>query len=241
MLRNEVVSGEKWVAARVELLRKEKELTRLQDELARERRTLPWVLVTKDYTFDGPSGKRTLADLFGRHSQLAVYHFMFDPDWEQGCKSCSLAADHFEPSILHLAHRDVSFAAVSRAPIAKLTAFQKRMEWEFPWVSSFGNSFNRDFAVTFTPEEVAAKATHYNYQLKPFGQTEAPGLSVFVKDEDGAIFHTYSCYGRGVEWLLGVYNFLDRVPKGRDEDGLPYGMDWVRHHDRYETAAVNGR
>jgi predicted dithiol-disulfide oxidoreductase (DUF899 family) len=231
-----VVSREKWLAARTEFLRKEKEFTRLRDELSAERRKLPWIKVDKNYVFDGPGGKETISDLFEGRSQLIVYHFMFDPDWSEGCKSCSLLADHYNPAIVHLNHRDVSMVTISRAPIEKLLAFRKRMGWNFKWVSSFDNDFNRDYHVTFTTQELENKTANYNYDFTAFPVTEAPGISVFFKDEGGNIFHTYSSYARGLDILIGTYNLLDIVPKGRNEDGLSYTMEWIRHHDRYDDA-----
>ena len=231
---HEIVSREKWLATRKELLKKEKEFTRLRDNLSAERRDLPWVKVEKNYVFDGPNGKETLANLFGGHSQLIVYHFMFNPDWSEGCKSCSLLADHYNPAIVHLKHRDVSMVTISRAPLEKLLAFRKRMGWTFKWVSSFGNDFNRDFNVTFTADELERKAANYNYKSGAFPVAEAPGISVFFKDGEGNIFHTYSSYARGLDIFIGTYNLLDIVPKGRDEDGLHYSMEWIRHHDRYD-------
>lgn len=228
-----IVSREEWLASRKELLPKEKEFTHLRDQLSAERRKLPWVRVEKNYVFDGPDGKVTLADLFDGRSQLIIYHFMFDPDWSEGCKSCSLLADHYNPAIVHLRHRDVSMVTISRAPLEKLLAFRKRMGWTFKWMSSFGNDFNRDFHVTFTAEELESNTANYNYEFKPFPVTEAPGISVFFKDNDGNIFHTYSSYARGLDIFIGAYNLLDIVPKGRDEDGLSYTMEWIRHHDRY--------
>ena len=232
-LEHEVVSREEWVAIRKKLLKKEKELTRLRDQLSAERRELPWVKVEKNYIFDGPDGKESLSDLFDGRSQLIVYHFMFDPDWSEGCKSCSLLADHYNPAIVHLRHRDVSMVTISRAPLEKLLSFKKRMGWTFKWVSSFAGDFNRDFHVTFTAEELERKAANYNYKSGPFPVSEAPGISVFFKDDEGNIFHTYSSYARGLDIFLGVYNLLDIVPKGRDEGGLRYSMEWIRHHDRY--------
>ncbi len=233
MAEHEIVSREEWVTARKELLKKEKEFTRLRDQLSAERRELPWVKVEKNYVFDGTDGKETLADLFDGCSQLIVYHFMFDPEWSEGCKSCSFLADQYNPSIVHLKNRDVSMVTVSRAPLEELLSFRKRMGWTFKWMSSFGNDFNRDFHVTFTAEELASKTANYNYDFKPFPVTEAPGISVFFKDDEGNIFHTYSSYARGLDIFLSVYNLLDIVPKGRDEDGLRYSMEWIRHHDRY--------
>jgi predicted dithiol-disulfide oxidoreductase (DUF899 family) len=230
----EIVSPEEWLLARKNLLEKEKEFTRLRDELARQRRTLPWEKVEKRYVFDGPNGQETLADLFGGRSQLIVYHFMFGPEWPEGCPSCSMVADHFDGSLVHLAQRDVTLAVVSRAPRTQIEAFQKRMGWGFKWVSSYGNDFNRDYRVSFTKDEMAQGKVPYNYGLHEFPSEEAPGASVFYKDESGEIFHTYSTYARGVEELLGVYSLIDWTPKGRDEGELPYPMAWVRHHDRYE-------
>jgi predicted dithiol-disulfide oxidoreductase (DUF899 family) len=228
-----VVSQAEWLAARKELLEKEKELTRQKDALSAERRKLPWVKVDNNYVFDGPSGKVTLADLFDGHSQLIIYHFMFGPDWQEGCPSCSFAMDHTDGALPHLAQRDVSFAAISRAPYPKIDAFKKRMGWRFNWVSSNANNFNRDYHVAFTKEELATGKVDYNYGLGPFPSEEAPGTSVFYKDENGNIFHTYSAYARGGEAAMNTYNYLDLVPKGRDEDSLPFTMAWVRHHDRY--------
>jgi predicted dithiol-disulfide oxidoreductase (DUF899 family) len=235
MTGHDIVSPQEWLTARNELLAKEKELTRLRDELSKERRALPWVRVEKNYVFEGPDGARALVDLFDGRSQLLVYHFMLGPGWEEGCKSCSMAADHFDGSLVHLEHRDVTLTAVSRAPFPEIAAFKKRMGWRFPWVSSFGTEFNRDFHVSFTSTEVEKGATFYNYKLQAFPSEEAPGISVFHKDASGAVFHTYSTYGRGAETLLGVYGLLDMMPKGRDEEGLPYTMAWVRHHDRYDV------
>jgi predicted dithiol-disulfide oxidoreductase (DUF899 family) len=237
MTRHATVSQQEWIKARKELLRKEKELTQLRDELAQQRRNLPWTRIDKTYVFDDGQGKRSLAELFGPHSQLIVYHFMFDPAWSEGCKSCSLVADHYDPLIVHLAHRDVSMVTVSLAPIEKLLSFKHRMGWNFEWVSSLGSEFNRDFYVTFTPEELAQKTANYNYDYKPFPVTEAPGVSVFVKDDNSQVFHTYSSYARGLESILGIYSLLDFVPKGRGEDDLTYPMEWIRHRDRYDDAA----
>jgi predicted dithiol-disulfide oxidoreductase (DUF899 family) len=230
---HEVVSPGEWIASRKELLRKEKEFTRLRDELSRQRRELPWEQVEKEYVFDGPNGKVTLAELFGGRSQLIVYHFMLGPGWEAGCPSCSYLADHFGGSLVHLANRDVTLAVVSRAPIDQIEAFKKRMGWQFKWVSSFENDFNRDYHVSFTKEEMAKSKVEYNYGTMEFPSEEAPGASVFYKNDGGEIFHTYSAYARGLDILVGAYNFLDLVPKGRDEDGLAFTMSWVRHHDRY--------
>ena len=206
-----------------------------RDAIAAERRQLPWVKVEKSYGFDSPSGKKTLADLFDGRSQLIVYHFMFGPEWQEGCPSCSFNMDHTDGALVHLAQRDVSFAAVSRAPISKIEAFKKRMGWKFPWVSSYETKFNYDFQASFTPEQLAKGKVEYNYDLVQFPSAEAPGVSVFYKDKDGNIFHTYSAYARGSENTINTYNYLDLVPKGRDEDNLPFTMAWLRHHDRYET------
>lgn len=233
MSQNKIVSREDWVASRKELLKQEKEFTQLRDKLSQQRRELPWTTVEKDYVFDGPNGKESLADLFGTCSQLIVYHFMFDPEWTEGCKSCSLLADHYSPAIVHLRQRDVSMVTVSRAPLETLLSFKDRMGWTFEWVSSFGNDFNRDFHVTFTPEEMKQGTAYYNYEHKPFPVAEAPGMSVFYKDDAGSICHTYSTYARGLDLFVNTYNFLDTVPNGRDEDGLSFTMEWVRHHDRY--------
>jgi predicted dithiol-disulfide oxidoreductase (DUF899 family) len=231
-LGHEIVSPEKWAAKRIELLKKEKEFTRLGDQLSAEKRNLPWVRVRKEYVFDGPDGKETLADLFSGRSQLIVYHFMFGPEWEQGCPTCSLVADNFDANIVHLAHRDVTLTVVSRARLSQIEAFKQRMGWRFKWVSSYGNDFNHDYGVSFTSEEMA-NGNHYNYDTSGFPSDEAPGISVFYKNETGEILHTYSSYARGPEFLVSAYSFLDLVPKGRDEGGLAFTMAWIRHHDRY--------
>lgn len=233
-----VVSGDRWLAARKTLLAREKELTRLQDQIARERRALPWVRVDKDYAFDTLEGPRSLADLFEGRSQLLVQHFMFAPGWEQGCKSCSYMADHNDGAIPHLAQRDVSFVAISRAPLADLQRFRQRMGWRFDWVSSHGSDFNHDFGVNFTQDEMSVGKVRYNYTMQPFPHEEAPGISVFYRDDAGDVFHTYSRYGRGVEAMMHAYALMDLTPKGRDEDDLDYTMAWVRHHDRYEPQAM---
>jgi predicted dithiol-disulfide oxidoreductase (DUF899 family) len=233
-IKHQVVSSEEWVQARKVLLAKEKALTHQRDELSRQRRELPWVKVEKNYVFEGPNGKKTLADLFDDRSQLIIYHFMFGPAWKEGCPSCSFLADHIDGTLIHLAHRDVTLMAVSRAPYDQIQAFQKRMGWRFPWVSSFANDFNRDFHVSFSKEEQAKGKIYYNYDLTEFPSEEAPGASVFYKDNTGAIFHTYSTFARGLDSVVGTYNYLDLVPKGRDEDGLAFTMSWVRHHDKYD-------
>lgn len=232
---HKIVSREEWIVARKELLAKEKEYTRLRDQLSAERRKLPWVKAKKHYMFDGPHGKETLIDLFeGRH-QLLVQHFMFGPGWEQGCPSCSFMADHTDGMNVHLAHRDVTLVAVSRAPLVEIERFRRRMGWRFKWVSSHGSDFNHDFHVSFTPEEEAKGQVYYNYVMQPFECEELPGISVFFKDDADNVFHTYSTYRRGVEVMMGTYNLLDLTPKGRDEDHLSDTMEWVRHRDRYGT------
>ena len=228
-----VVSRDRWITERKALLAHERELTHLRDQIARERRALPWVRIEKNYAFDAPDGRRTLADLFEGRRQLLVQHFMLGPGWEQGCPSCSFMADHTDGMTLHLAHRDTTFVAISRAPLAEIQRFRQRMGWQFKWVSSNANDFNFDFHVSFTPEEQAKGEVYYNYAMLPFMSEELPGISVFYKDDAGQVFHTYSTYRRGVEVMMGTYNLLDLTPKGRDEDP-GQGMGWVRHHDRYE-------
>lgn len=237
-MQHEVVDAEKWVAARKELLKKEKEFSRLRDEIAKQRRELPWERVEKKYVFDGPKGKETLADLFGGSSQLIVYHFMFGPGWKEGCPSCSYISDHIDGSIVHLAARDVKLAVISRAPLTEIEAFKKRMGWKFHWVSSFGTDFNYDYQVSATKEELAKGEVYYNYAKTQFPSEERPGTSVFYKDAAGNIFHTYSSYGRGLDILIGAYNWLDIAPKGRDEEGLKHSMAWVRHHDKYVDGQI---
>lgn len=232
MPSHKVVSEAEWLAARKAHLAKEKELTRQQDQLSAERRELPWVKVEKNYVFEGPRGKQTLSDLFGGHSQLIIYHFMFGPDWPQGCPSCSFMADHIDGPNLHLKHHDVTLMAVSRAPWPKIEAFKERMGWRFKWVSSCGSDFNFDYHVSFTPEDEARGKVVYNYETVDYMFDELPGISVFYKDEAGTIFHTYSAYARGGDILLGAHHFLDMTPKGRNETET---MDWIRHHDRYDT------
>jgi predicted dithiol-disulfide oxidoreductase (DUF899 family) len=230
-MQHKIVSQDEWLKARKTLLAKEKQFTKTRDDLSQQRRDLPWVKVDKPYMFEGPNGKETLADLFGGKSQLIVYHFMLGPGWVQGCPSCSYLADHFDGAAIHLAQRDATLVVVSRAPLAEIEAYQKRMGWKFKWVSSFGTDFNHDFGVSFSKEEMAGEVD-YNYAKGKFPSEEAPGLSAFIKD-GGAVFHTYSAYARGLDILLGTYNFLDMAPKGRDEDALPWSMAWVRRHDEY--------
>jgi predicted dithiol-disulfide oxidoreductase (DUF899 family) len=236
---HKIVSRDEWLAVRKAHLAEEKAFTHARDALSRKRRELPWEKVEKSYVFDGPNGKETLADLFGGKSQLIIYHFMLGPDWEAGCPSCSLLADHFNGAVIHLAQRDVAFVVVSRAPLPQIEKFKRRMGWHFQWVSSFGCDFNYDYQVSATPQEKATGKAFYNYETTEFPSDERPGTSVFYKNEAGDIFHTYSSYGRGLDILIGAYNFLDLAPKGRDEAGLAYGMAWVRHHDRYDGAAVD--
>jgi predicted dithiol-disulfide oxidoreductase (DUF899 family) len=238
VVNHPVVSPDRWIAERKKLLAREKELTHLRDRIAEERRALPWVRVDKNYVFDTPEGKRKLADLFEGRSQLMVQHFMLGPDWEQGCPSCSFMADHTDGMKIHLEHRDITFVAVSRAPLAEIERFHRRMGWQFKWVSSNGNDFNFDFHVSFTPEERAQGEVYYNFGMTDFPAEEAPGISLFYKNEAGEVFHTYSTFGRGVEVMIGAYNMIDLAPKGRDERDVPNKMEWVRHHDRYEPAPV---
>ncbi len=232
MSAHPVVSRTEWIEARKALLAREKAFTRERDALSAERRNLPWVRIDKAYAFDGPAGKETLADLFGGKGQLAIYHFMLGPDWKEGCKRCSFWADNFNGVDVHLAHRDLALIAVSRAPYAQIEAYKQRMGWTFKWVSSFGSDFNRDFNVTFTKDEME-RGVYYNYEQRRFPAEEAPGMSLFYRDSDGTVFHTYSCYARGLDMLNGAYHILDLAPKGRDESP-PDAMAWVRHHDRYE-------
>ena len=231
MAGHKVVSSEKWMAARKKLLVKEKQLTRLADKLSKERRALPWEAVTKEYVFEGPDGRQTLAELFDRRSQLVVYHFMFGPDWDAGCPHCSRWADNFNGIIVHLNQRDVTLVAVSRAPYAKLAAYRQRMGWSFKWVSSFGTDFNFDFRVSFTPEEMAKKKAFYNFKMQNPDAPEREGVSVFAKDAKGRVFRTYSTFARGIEALNLDYKYLDVVPRGRDEGGR--GPFWVKRHDEY--------
>lgn len=230
---NNVVTHEEWRRARLELLAAEKEFTRRRDELTRRRMAMPWERVEKSYRFEGPDGSRSLADLFDRCSQLIVYHFMLGVDWEEGCKSCSFWADNFDGIPVHLRHRDVAFTAVSRAPLDKINAYKKRMGWSFPWVSSHGSDFNFDYQVSFTPQQIADGKSCYNYRIQPNTMSEQVGISVFYRNEKDEVFHTYSCYSRGVDMLNGAYHYLDLTPKGRDEAELEFTMQWVRRHDQY--------
>ena len=225
-----VVNQADWLSARKALLKKEKEFTKLRDQLTQERQALPWVKIEKNYRFLGSAGEESLADLFEGKSQLIVYHFMFGPDWEVGCKSCSFWADNFNNIIVHLRQRDVNMVAISRGPLEKLEAFRKRMGWNFKWLSSADSDFNFDFNVSFQPDQTD---TQYNYTANKSSMDELPGISVFSKGENGEIFHTYSCYSRGLDMMNTAYHYLDLVPKGRDEDGLAYSMEWVKLKDLY--------
>ena len=234
-LDGKVVTPAEWLSSRKKLLAKEKEFSKLRDELSRTRREMPWERVEKNYVFDGPHGKETLADLFDGRSQLIVYHFMFGPGWKEGCPSCSFISDGFDGTLPHLAARDTTLAVVSRATLPEIEAFKKRMGWRFKWLSSFGSDFNSDYHVSVSKEDMAKGKTEYNYAMVEFPSEEGPGASVFYKNEAGEIFHTYSTYARGLDILLTTYNLLDLTPKGRDEEGMqPHAMAWVRHHDRYK-------
>jgi predicted dithiol-disulfide oxidoreductase (DUF899 family) len=228
-----VVTPDEWLKARLELLAKEKEFTRLRDELSQHRRELPWERVEKQYVFEGTNSKETLAQLFENRSQLLVYHFMFAPDWEAGCRHCSWWMDNFERNIEHLNHRDVTMVAISRAPLPKLEALKKRMGWTFKWLSAANSDFNHDYYVSFTSAQVAKSEIYHNYRQKKSSMSDVAGVSVFYKDPRGIIFHTYSCYERGLDMLNAGYHLLDLVPKGRDEDGLAFPQAWVRYRDSY--------
>jgi predicted dithiol-disulfide oxidoreductase (DUF899 family) len=239
--RHKIVSHDRWLHARKQFLRKEKALTRLRDRLSRERRNLPWERVDKPYVFEGADGKETLAQLFDGRRQLAVYHFMFAPDWDAGCPSCSFWADNFDDNIVHLAHRDVTMVAVSRAPYRKLVAYKKRMGWSFKWLSSSGTDFNFDYQASFRPDELAMNRALYNFKVQNPGVSEREGVSVFYKDARGAVFHTYSAYARGIDVLNTAYHYLDLVPKGRDEAGHAFPQFWVRRHDEYDGNVARER
>lgn len=228
-----IVSKDEWLAARSALLKKEKEFTLLRDKLGQQQRDMPWVLVDEEYLFDGPNGKQTLSDLFDERSQLIVYHFMYDPNWDAGCPSCSFWADNFNGIVVHLNQRDVTMIAVSKAPYSKIGEYKKRMGWNFKWVSSYDNDFNFDYHVSFTPEELSKKKAFYNYILQDTHSPEREGVSVFYKDTAGHVFHTYSAYARGIDVLNVAYHYLDLVSKGRDEDGHEFPQFWVRRHDEY--------
>lgn len=228
-----VVSRQEWINARKELLAREKELTRQRDELARQRRELPWVKVTKPFVFEGPDGPQSLSDLFAGRSQLIVYHFMYGPDWDEGCPSCSFWADNFEGIPIHLAHRDATLVAISRAPYEKLVSYRRRMGWTFSWYSSCGSDFNFDYQVSYTSEQVESGNVEHNYRQTKVLE-ELPGISVFYRDPTGDIYHTYSTYSRGLDMLNGAYHYMDLLPRGRDEEGLSWTMAWLRRHDQYE-------
>jgi predicted dithiol-disulfide oxidoreductase (DUF899 family) len=234
---HKIVSRQEWIEARKAHLAREKEFTRARDRLSEERRALPWVKVDKAYSFDSPDGKKTLADLFKGKSQLVVQHFMFAPDWNEGCKSCSFWADGFDRMIPHLAARDTTLVAVSRAPLSKLLPFKQRLGWTFDWVSSADSDFNYDYAVSFTPDEVKSGAKVYNFGSAGFHIEEAPGISAFYRNEAGEVFHTYSCFARGLDMMNAAYHYLDLTALGRHEEALPYHMDWVRLRDQYQPAS----
>ena len=230
-LSHKVVSHEEWIEARKDLLVKEKEFTKLRDQLSQQRRDLPWERVDKNYLFEGSDGRETLAQLFDGRSQLVIYHFMFGPDWQAGCPHCSHWADNFDGTVVHLKARDTTLVAVSRAPYAKLAAYKKRMGWHFKWVSSGGTDFNFDYQASFTDQAVAEKSAYYNFKRQDPQASDREGLSVFFKEADGGVFHTYSTYARGIDIINAGYNILDMTPKGRDEGGR--GPFWVRRHDEY--------
>ena len=238
LTQHPVVSRDRWIAERKTLLAHEKELTHLRDRIAEERRALPWVRLEQDYVFDTVDGPRKLSELFQGRRQLLVQHFMLGPGWEEGCPSCSYMADHTDGMTLHLAARDTTFVAVSRAPLEEIERFRSRMGWKFTWVSSHASDFNFDFGVSFTPEQRAREDISYNYGTQPMNAEELPGISAFIRDDAGAVFHTYSTYGRGVEAMMGTYMLLDLTALGRHEEGLSFPMAWVKHHDRYEMAAA---
>lgn len=233
MANHHIVSREDWLEARKAHLQKEKEFTRQRDQLSQERRDMPWVKVDKEYVFEGPNGKESLSDLFEDKSQLMIYHFMFGPDWDEGCPSCSFWADNYNGIVVHLKHRDITMLAISKAKLEKLEAYKKRMGWGFKWGSSFDNNFNRDYHVSFTEEETQKGEMYYNYHRTHFPSSEGPGISVFYKDEDGTVYHTYSCYARGLDMLNGAYHMIDLTPKGRMEQGQR-NMYWLKRHDQYE-------
>ena len=233
MTDHPIVSREEWLRARKELLAEEKSFTKVRDALARKRRELPWIRIEKDYELQGPDGPESLGDLFDGKSQLVVYHFMYAPDWEEGCPSCSFWADNFDGIDVHLAHRDTTLVAISNTALSNIDAYKERMGWRFKWVSSLGSDFNRDFHVTFTQEELDRGDIDYNFSKRSFPSTEAPGLSVFTRLSDGGVGHAYSCYARGLDIINGAYNILDLTPKGRDENDLPYSMAWLHRRDQY--------
>lgn len=234
MQNKNIVSRDEWLEARRKLLREEKKFTRLGDELSLKRRQLPWVKIDKEYSFEGPNGKQSLSDLFDDKSQLIVYHFMYGPDWDDGCPSCSFWADNFNGIDIHLKHRDANLVVISRASLAALESYKKRMGWTFNWFSSLGGDFNYDYQVSFTADELEKGEMFYNFDIGNFPADEAPGISVFYKSPEGEVFHSYSCYARGLDMLNGAYHYLDLLPKGRDEDGLDFTMAWLRRHDQYD-------
>lgn len=234
MQNKNIVSRDEWLEARRKLLREEKKFTRLGDELSLKRRQLPWVKIDKEYSFEGPNGKQSLSDLFDDKSQLIVYHFMYGPDWDDGCPSCSFWADNFNGIDIHLKHRDANLVVISRASLAALESYKKRMGWTFNWFSSLGSDFNYDYQVSFTADELEKGEMFYNFDIGNFPADEAPGISVFYKSPEGEVFHSYSCYARGLDMLNGAYHYLDLLPKGRDEDGLDFTMAWLRRHDQYD-------
>ncbi len=234
MQKPNIVSQDEWLKARTALLLEEKEFTRLRDQLSQKRRQLPWVKVDKNYSFEGVNGTETLSDLFDGRSQLIVYHFMYGPDWEDACPSCSFWADNFNGIDIHLNHRDASLVAISRASLDQLQAYSKRMGWDFKWLSSSVSEFNYDFQASFRAEEMEQGEVFYNFKMGQFPADEAPGISVFYKNEQGKIFHTYSCYARGLDMLNGAYHYMDLLPKGRDEDDLEFTMAWLRRRDQYD-------
>ena len=238
MQQHKIVSREEWIAARKALMAGEKELTQAREALSRQRRELPWVKVDQDYVFDGPDGKVTLGDLFKGRPQLVVQHVMFAPEWDAACKSCSFWVDGFERMVPHLAARDTTMVAVSRAPVAKLEAFKQRMGWTFDWVSSGANDFNYDYGVSFSQGQIDSGDAKYNYGTTPLYGPELPGISVFFRDDKGSVFHTYSTFARGLDMMNAAYHYLDLTPLGRHEEGLPYPMDWVRLRDQYQPAPV---
>jgi predicted dithiol-disulfide oxidoreductase (DUF899 family) len=227
---HEIVSGQDWIKAAQELLVKEKEFTRQRDELSRQRRELPWTRVDKDYVFEGPNGTVSLSELFGGKSQLIIYHFMFAPGWDEGCSGCSFVSDHVDAARRHFEHHDIAFAAISLAPLAEFSPFKKRMGWTFDWLSSHGTTFNYDFGVSFHADDLEKGPVMYNFRVQPIQGKEQPGLTVFYRNSDGEVFRTYSTYERGLDMLVGAYNFIDLTPKGRDESGP---MDWMKLHDEY--------
>jgi len=233
MSTHEVVDHDEWVQRRKAFLEREKELSRLRDELSAARRALPWERVAKEYVFDTVDGQRTLAELFDGRSQLIIYHFMYGPDWQEGCKSCSFWADGWDRNVVHLAARDITMVAVSRAPLAKLEAYKKRMGWTFAWASSLGSDFNYDYHVSFKPEDVERGDVYYNYRRGPFARDEAHGISVFFRDDAAQVYHTYSTFARGLDMVNAGYHLMDLAPKGRDEGDLDYSMDWLRRRDEY--------